>query len=66
MNRTLEEMLQAFVGPSKEEAWDNLIPCCDFAINNAFNESIPSTPSHASIIADCTNHDGCMSDLNLH
>ena len=44
MNRTLEEMLRAFVGPSKEEEWDKLLPCCEFAINNAFNESIRSTP----------------------
>ena len=44
MNRSLEEMLQAFVGPSKEEEWDKLLPCCEFAINNAFNECIRSTP----------------------
>lgn len=42
MNRTLEEMLRAFVGFDKE--WDRHLSCCEFAMNNAFNESIRTTP----------------------
>jgi len=38
MNRTLEEMLRVFVSPSLTD-WDNHLPCCEFAMNNAFNES---------------------------
>ena len=43
MNRTLEEMLRAFVEPSIEN-WDLHLPCCEFAMNNSFNESIRTTP----------------------
>lgn len=43
MNRTLEEMLRAFVSPSLLD-WDLKLPCCEFAINNAFTESIRTTP----------------------
>ena len=43
MNRTLEEMLRAFVGPALDD-WDAHLPCCEFAMNNAFNESIRTTP----------------------
>ena len=43
MNRTLEEMLRSFVRPSLND-WDIHLPCCEFAMNNAFNESIRATP----------------------
>lgn len=43
MNRTLEEMLRSFVGPSLND-WDVHLPCCEFAMNNAFNDSIRATP----------------------
>jgi transposase InsO family protein len=43
MNRTLEEMLRVFVSPTLKD-WDNHLPCCEFAMNNAFNESIRATP----------------------
>ena len=43
MNRVLEEMLRAFVSVD-QRGWDLHLPCCEFAINNAFNESIRTTP----------------------
>ena len=43
MNRTLEEMLRAFVSPRCDD-WDTFLPCCEFAMNNAWNESIRTTP----------------------
>lgn len=43
MNRTLEEMLRKFVSPTLTD-WDRHLPCCEFAMNNAFNESIRTTP----------------------
>ena len=43
MNRVLEEMLRAF-GFSALRSWDLHLPECEFAINNAFNESIRNTP----------------------
>ena len=42
-NRTLEDMLRHFVSPSQDD-WDLRLPCCDFAINNAWNQSTDSTP----------------------
>ena len=43
MNRVLEEMLRSFGGQSMK-TWDLHLPMCEFAINNAFNESIRNTP----------------------
>lgn len=43
MNRLLEEMLRAYVRPSHDD-WDMKLPCCEFAINNAFQESVRNTP----------------------
>lgn len=37
-NRTLEDMLRHFVSPSHDD-WDLRLPCCEFAINNAWNQS---------------------------
>lgn len=42
-NRTLEDMLRHFVSPSHDD-WDIRLPCCEFAINNACNQSTDSTP----------------------
>ncbi len=35
-NRTLEDMLRHVVSPSHND-WDLRLPCCEFAINNAWN-----------------------------
>ena len=42
-NRTLEGMLRHFVSPSHDD-WDIRLLCCEFAINNAWNQSTGSTP----------------------
>ena len=42
-NRTLEDMLRHFVSPSHDD-WDLRLPCCEFAINNAWNAATDSTP----------------------
>jgi len=42
-NRTLEDMLRHFVRPSQDD-WDVKLPCCEFAINNAWNQTTGSTP----------------------
>ena len=42
-NRTLKDMLRHFVSPSQDD-WDLRLPCCEFAINNAWNQSTGSTP----------------------
>ena len=41
--RTLEDMLRHFVSPSQGD-WDLRLPCYEFAINNAWNQSTDSTP----------------------
>ena len=43
MNRTVEDVLRACVHPS-QIGWDLLLFCCDFAINNAYQDSIKTTP----------------------
>ncbi len=42
-NRTLEDMLRHFVSPSYDD-WDLRLPCCEFAINNAWNQPTGNTP----------------------
>jgi hypothetical protein len=42
-NRVLEEMLRHFVHPLQNN-WDSLLPVAEFAINNAWQESIGDTP----------------------
>ena len=42
-NRTLEDMLRQFGRPSQDD-WDVKLPCCEFAINNAWNQATGSTP----------------------
>ena len=43
MNRVLEEMLRSF-GNTALRTWDVHLPECEYAINNAFNESVRYTP----------------------
>jgi len=42
-NRTIEEVLRHFVNPLQDN-WDILLPCVEFAINNAWHESVQNTP----------------------
>lgn len=42
-NRTLEDMLRHFVGPALDD-WDVRLPCCEFVVNNAWNQATGSTP----------------------
>ena len=44
MNRVINDMLRHYVGNNTLSQWDQLIPAAEFAINNAFNESLGSTP----------------------
>lgn len=41
-NRVLEEMLRAYVGPLQDD-WDLALPMAEFAVNNAWQESIQTT-----------------------
>lgn len=43
VNRVLEEMLRHYVSP-KQDDWDKLLPLAEFSINNAYHESIGTTP----------------------
>jgi len=43
MNRTLEGMLRHYVGPHHQD-WDNHLAMAEFAMNNAYQESIKTTP----------------------
>ena len=43
MNKVLEDMLGHCVKPSQNN-WDVLLPVLEFAVNNAWNESIQNTP----------------------
>jgi hypothetical protein len=42
-NRTLEEMLRAYVQPDHTD-WDEHLACAEFAINNSWHKSIKNTP----------------------
>ncbi len=42
-NHTLEEILRHLVSPSYDD-WDVRLPCCKFAINNAWNQLTVNTP----------------------
>ena len=42
-NRTLEEMLRHFVSPTQDD-WDKHLDAAEFAINNAWQESVQNTP----------------------
>ena len=43
MNGVLEDMLRHWVSP-KQDNWDELLDCAEFAVNNAYNLSVKSTP----------------------
>ena len=43
MNRVVEEMLRHYVN-DRQDDWDLLLPCCEFAINNTYQDSIQTTP----------------------
>lgn len=43
VNRVLEDMLRHYVAPSQDD-WDDLLTAAEFAINNAYHESIATTP----------------------
>ena len=42
-NRILEDMLRHYVGPYQDD-WDDLLGVAEFAMNNAYSESIKCTP----------------------
>ena len=44
VNRVLEDMLRHYVGETDHTEWDICLPTAEFAINNAFHESIGTTP----------------------
>ena len=43
VNRVLEDTLRHFVGPTQDD-WDKLLPCAEFALNNAKHEATGMTP----------------------
>ena len=43
VNRILEDMLRHYVGPYQDD-WDRLLDLAEFAINNAYQESIKMSP----------------------
>jgi hypothetical protein len=43
VNRVLEDMLRHYVSPVQDD-WDDLLDCAEFAVNNAWQESIKNTP----------------------
>jgi hypothetical protein len=43
MNRTLEEMLRHYVAPAHDD-WDSHLPCAEFAVNAAVQESTRQSP----------------------
>ena len=43
LNRTLEEMLRAFISPDMKD-WDDLLPAVEFAYNDSVQESTKFTP----------------------
>jgi hypothetical protein len=44
VNRVLEDMLRHYVGSLRQGDWDKCLTAAEFAINNAFHESIGTTP----------------------
>ena len=43
MNRVLEDMLRHYFSPTQTD-WDKHLPMIEFAINNAYQESVKTTP----------------------
>ena len=60
MNRVLEDMLRHYINP-RQDNWDDLLPAAEFAINNAFQESIQNTPFYLNN----GRHPRLPSDLNM-
>ena len=58
MNKVLEDMLRHYISPQQNN-WDELLPMAEFAINNAYQESIGHTPfylnfgRHPRLPTDC-------------
>jgi hypothetical protein len=44
VNRVLEDMLRHYVGSLRHTDWDTCLATAEFAINNAYHESIGTTP----------------------
>ncbi len=60
MNRVLEDMLRHYVSP-RQDNWDDLLAPLEFAVNNAFNESIQDTPFYLNY----GRHPRLPTDLNM-
>ena len=43
MNQVLENMLRTWVN-SRQDNWENLLPCAEFAMNNSYSSSVSTTP----------------------
>ncbi|GJP57580.1 hypothetical protein CLOP_g20993, partial [Closterium sp. NIES-67] len=50
-NRTLEQMLLSFIGPTQND-WDDLLPVVEFAVNNSVHEGTHEKP----FILNCGRH----------
>ncbi|GJP33671.1 hypothetical protein CLOM_g18198, partial [Closterium sp. NIES-68] len=50
-NRTLEQMLRSFIGPTQDD-WDDLLPVVEFAVNNSVHEGTHEKP----FILNCGRH----------
>ena len=56
MNRVLQEMLRNYISPAHEN-WDEYLDMAEFAYNNAYHESIKTTPFRLTYGHDpCTPH----------
>jgi hypothetical protein len=51
MNRTMEDMLRHYVGPTLKD-WDRHLPLVEFAYNSSMHESIGTTPYKAALGLD--------------
>ena len=60
MNRVLEDMLRHYVNP-KQNNWDELLSCAEFAVNNAYQASTQDTPFYLNY----GKHPRLPSDLTL-
>ena len=71
MNRILEEMLRQFVAPHQQD-WNLHLPTCEFAINNAPQESTKTSPFyltygyHPLTPANLINHSSVPAAEELH
>ena len=71
LNRVVEETLRHYVN-NRQDDWDNLLPCAEFAINNTFHDSIQTTPFHLNfgyhptLPVDIRISDNAVADSFLH